>query len=572
MVTARFRYKYNRNIAIIGCFVHFMCRFDTVHVGHLYERQYERQQQLLEYQRYIEREQEIAAALYEKIILSGFVESPNLKYLHSSMSLFNGDVLLSAMTPSGQHNILLGDFTGHGLSASIGVGPTAEVFYGMTRKGFDVQEIVSEINSKLHRLLPVDMFFGDMDECKYFRFVESPNLKYLHSSMSLFNGDVLLSAMTPSGQHNILLGDFTGHGLSASIGVGPTAEVFYGMTRKGFDVQEIVSEINSKLHRLLPVDMFFAACLISLDGQFGSLSICSGGLPDHYLYNHKKGSLRSIPSFNLPLGIVSSDQLDPNVQHYSVTKNDRFYCLTDGVIETENRHGKQFGSRRLEECLIQTEAIQQSGFENIRDALDGFREGLGQQDDITLVEVSCDRELLVAGKQDSNQSRQDVKPRRWRTAMEFHASTLKEINPVPIVVNALMQIQELQTHREPIFMVISELFANALDHGLLSLDASIKSTENGVAKYFELRDQRLESLEDGMIKVVVSHQPIEGNAGRLVIRVEDSGEGFDYKNKSAIEREGINNSERGVALVRKLCRSVEFQGAGNRVKAVYEWS
>ena len=215
----------------------------VLRVKNLYQQQYDKQQKLLVYQQQVEREQQIAASLYETIIKSGFVESPNLRSLHSAMSLFNGDVLLSAKTPSGQHYVLLGDFTGHGLSASIGVGPTAEVFYGMTRKGFRIQEIIIEI--------------------------------------------------------------------------------------------------NRKLFKLLPVDIFLAACLVSLDGPSKTLSVFTGGLPDHYLYDTKRREVRTITSSNLPLGIVNSDQFQPTVRYFDITPDDNFYCFTDGVIETENRNGDQ---------------------------------------------------------------------------------------------------------------------------------------------------------------------------------------------------------------------------------------
>ena len=37
---------------------------------------------------------------------------------------------------------------------------------------------------------------------------------------------------------HVLLGDFTGHGLPAAVGAMPLAEVFYGMTAKGYGLPE----------------------------------------------------------------------------------------------------------------------------------------------------------------------------------------------------------------------------------------------------------------------------------------------------------------------------------------------
>ena len=442
-------------------------------VKNLYQQQYDNRQNLLGYQQQIEREQEIAASLYETIIKSGFVDSPNLQLLHSAMSFFNGDVLLSAFTPLGQHYVLLGDFTGHGLSASIGVGPTAEVFYGMTDKGFGIQEIVAEINRKLFRLLPVELFFG--------------------------------------------------------------------------------------------------ACLVSLDPHSNTLSVFTGGLPDHYLHNSKTGVVRTIPSSNLPLGIVNSGQLNPKLDRYDVDGDDKLYFFTDGVIETENRNGDQFGQAAVLECIESLRVAGRTGFESIRQTLTEFRGDLAQQDDVTLAELSCDSRLLRTEPQCSSYVGSKIVATRWKISMEFHATTLKEVDPVPVIVHALMEIQELKAHRESIFMIVSELFSNALEYGLLGLDGKLKSRPDGIIKYLEMREQGLQGLTEGAIKVTVSHKPIDGG-GRMTIRMQDSGAGFNFQDSLESLNGQQSDAKLGLGLLKKLCRSIEFLHNGSHVKAIYDWT
>lgn len=442
-------------------------------VKNLYQQQYDNRQKLLGFQQQIEREQEIAASLYETIIKSGFVDSPNLQLLHSAMSFFNGDVLLSAFTPLGQHYVLLGDFTGHGLSASIGVGPTAEVFYGMTQKGFGLQEIVSEINRKLFKLLPVDIFCG--------------------------------------------------------------------------------------------------ACLVSFDPHSSTLSVFTGGLPDHYLYNSKTGVVRTIPSSNLPLGIVNSDKLNPKLNRYDVDGADKLYFFTDGVIETENRDGDQFGQAAVLECLESLCVAGPTGFESIRQVVTEFRGDLAQQDDVTLAELSCDSRLLRTEPQCSNYVGSEIVATRWKISMEFHATTLKEIDPVPVIVHALMEIQQLKAHRESIFTIVSELFNNALEYGLLGLDRKLRSKPDGIIKYLELREQKLQGLIEGAIKVTLSHKPINAG-GRMTIRMQDSGAGFNFQDLLENVKSQQSEVKLGLELLRSLCRSVEFFHNGSHVKAVYEWT
>ena len=90
-------------------------------------------------------EQEAAKAVFDNVAHLGCLSANNIRYLISPLAVFNGDVLLAARQPSGAMNLLLGDFTGHGLPAAIGALPLAEIFYGMTAKGFGVRDIIREI-------------------------------------------------------------------------------------------------------------------------------------------------------------------------------------------------------------------------------------------------------------------------------------------------------------------------------------------------------------------------------------------------------------------------------------------
>ena len=396
-------------------------------------------------------------------------------------------------------------------------------------------------------------------------FLETPNLRYSLSPMALFNGDVLLSAKGPGNQLYCLLGDFTGHGISASVGAGPTAEIFYGMVQKGFGAVEILTEINRKMYKLLPVNMFLAATLVILNPETKILTMITCGLPDHYLVNRRSGAIRSISSSNLPLGITSAFALQE--QHFEVTGDDFLYMFTDGVIESEDLRGEQFGAERVTCCLERSAA---AGFNLIKQELQRHCRELRQQDDITLVALQCDVETVPWKTAKQQDKHGQIAPLTWKTSMEFHVTMLHQVNPVPVMVNSLVEVQGLHSQRESIFIIVSELFANALEHGLLQLDSQLKGTSEGFIQYFQLREERLRTAIDGRIKVSFDHQAID-SGGRLVIRVQDSGKGFDSSKVYSRIDDNTGYFGRGIQLVKKLCREVEYSGDGNRVKAVYEW-
>ena len=103
-------------------------------------------------------EQLVAKKVYDNVAHMGCLDQHNIKHVLSPMSVFNGDVLLSARKPSGGLILFLGDFTGHGLPAAIGAMPLSEIFYSMVAKGFGTESILHEINLKLKSILPVGFF------------------------------------------------------------------------------------------------------------------------------------------------------------------------------------------------------------------------------------------------------------------------------------------------------------------------------------------------------------------------------------------------------------------------------
>ncbi|WP_165873456.1 ATP-binding protein [Parasulfuritortus cantonensis] len=121
------------------------------------------------------------------------------------------------------------------------------------------------------------------------------------------------------------------------------------------------------------------------------------------------------------------------------------------------------------------------------------------------------------------------------------------------------------------FLIVSELFNNALDHGVLGLDSRTKSLEGGFERYLEERERRLAELNDGVIDIGF-HLHMADQRPFLDIQVRDSGRGFDYHayidapddDQSLYQTHG-----RGIRLVKTLCEEVTYKDNGNRVFARY---
>jgi anti-sigma regulatory factor (Ser/Thr protein kinase) len=229
-----------------------------------------------------------------------------------------------------------------------------------------------------------------------------------------------------------------------------------------------------------------------------------------------------------------------------------------------------FGQQRLEAHLAQNRNANLL-FEAICSDLTAFRTGEQQCDDITLIEITCDAALAAGGGKNVASPRVTPTPVHWQMTLELGADTLQTIDPLPHVMQTLMEIQGLHEHRGRLYTILAELFTNALDHGLLRLDSTLKHTPQGFGEYYAARDKRLAALRQGRITIAVAHTP-RHTGGQLTLRIEDSGPGFDYHRLLPDLTHNTTHSGRGIPLVRALCQALVYHGRGNCVEAVYVWA
>jgi len=415
-------------------------------------------------------------------------------------------------------------------------------------------------------------------------FIDFSNIKYLISPISVFNGDLLIVAKNLAGGQYIVLGDFTGHGLKAAVGAIPVSDLIYAMSAKGFPIEKILYEINNKLHKILPTDVFFCCCFIELDTKHNQLRVWNGGMPDVYIYNNIKNSIRRIKSNHLPLGIIQKDKYDWNVETLDICEDDLIVLYSDGLLEYTNVKKEMFGEENLEKCFIDNKDPGNL-FDEIQESLKRFCNGVLQKDDITLVEISFNAPKSqltpsITGS-NSNSTETDNAPveteqkstlRQWKLVMEFNAIVLRIADPIPMLMQLVLEKPEFEKFKGEIYTILSELVNNSLDHGIMGLDSSLKQKPDGFAKYYNERQNTLSQLDKGYLKIDMEHTPYK-KGGKFIFKIEDSGSGFDYNevlSRPADVNPGIF-SGRGILLLKSLCHKLIYKGIGNNVEAVYLW-
>ena len=429
------------------------------------------------------------------------------------------------------------------------------------------RDLIAENNE--HMLQEQQVAKTVFDNVAHLGCLHAKNIKHLLSPLSVFNGDVLLACQKPSGGMHVLLGDFTGHGLPAAIGAMPIAEIFYGMTNKGFAMTDVLREINQKLKQILPVGFFCCACMIDMSFARGDVEVWIGGLPEAVIYK-ANGELIKIASNHLPLGVLTASRFATETYRYEMSEGDRIFMWSDGIIEARNIDGDMFGEERLYD-VYQDVTDPSQIFSNIKQQVNNFIGEGERDDDLTIVEVEMVAEDKLGVDVDSRLSKSAVMgPVDWRLSYELRGETLKDFNPLPLLLHVIMEVPGLRLFSGQVYTVLAELTSNALEHGVLKLDSSLKATSEGFAQYYALRAQRLTALDDAWVRITIDHQP-ENSGGVMSIKIEDSGEGFDYTGFKEAKMDIDRYSGRGIPLLVSLCRRFEYMGAGNVVEAEFAW-
>lgn len=404
--------------------------------------------------------------------------------------------------------------------------------------------------------------------------LDEPFIRHLISPLAVFNGDVLLAERNPAGDLYLLLGDFTGHGLTAAVGALPLSDIFYGMTQKGFTASEILREANRKLAAILPKGYFCCATLVAISFHKGTLEFWNGGLPPGYLLRPGSAEVTQLESRHLPLGILGDDRFEAGTEVMEMACGDRLVMCTDGIVEARNESGEAFGFDRFHAAALgapaRGAAPAASPFERLKREVYAHIGGTGRDDDLTLVEVTMvPAEEAVRPPPALDYPTEGSE--QWRLSYELGPATLRSSNPLPLLQQMLMEFPRLRRQSGAIYTVLSELYSNALEHGLLGLDSGLKRSARGFAEYYAARERGLAEL-DGWMRFDFRCE-VTGPCGRLQVTVTDSGDGFDHERQlaeaGAAEVRGYHG--RGLQLLRRLCQSLTYQGRGNQVEAVFAW-
>jgi len=384
-----------------------------------------------------------------------------------------------------------------------------------------------------------------------------------------FSGDLICAARTPDNILHLLLADATGHGLPAALTAIPIASAFYRMTEKGFPIASIAREMNLKLREFLPADRFVAATLAAINVNDQVVEVWNGGNPSALLIAENGALLKEWRSRHPPLGVLPAAAFSEQIEAIGYQEDCNLLICSDGLWEAENAEGRRIERDRILALFAATGREQHLA--GLQALVQNHLAGAPALDDISglLAWIPIERRSLprVAAQPERSHL---VHSGEWHLAVSYWAEELKSLDVVPALLDLICQVPVLKPHKGSLFIILSELYNNALDHGLLGLDSSLKAG-GGFELYMQQREASLARLSEGRIDMSFWLHSTD-NESVLDIKVSDTGPGFDYTRyldeESLLKQTALPHG-RGLALIRSLCSQLRYAGNGNQVIARY---
>ncbi len=144
------------------------------------------------------------------------------------------------------------------------------------------------------------------------------------------------------------LGDICGKGLAAGMWTTHLVGLVRAQTARSSATEKIVTAVNREICRMPLIRPLASLFLAKLDPGTGRLEYCSAGHPPAYLLR-ADGELESLTDGGLLLGAIEDAKYDRG--SIQLNAGDMLVVYSDGIIESRDQDGEEFGYAHLESQL-----------------------------------------------------------------------------------------------------------------------------------------------------------------------------------------------------------------------------
>jgi len=192
----------------------------------------------------------------------------------------------------------------------------------------------------------------------------------------------------PDNRFGIAVADVCGHDVGAAI-LMTSVRAFLHMAVAGYrSPAELLNIVNQYITRDCSRSGRFTS-MFFLEISPGSRSLCwvRAGHEPALFFDSAARTFSLLEGPGLVLGVDQKHRYQ-NSSREKINRDDIIIIVTDGIRESKNSNGEMFGQLRLEKTILDSSSKTAESIKNdIISAVTSFREGISQEDDITLVVV-----------------------------------------------------------------------------------------------------------------------------------------------------------------------------------------
>ncbi len=221
--------------------------------------------------------------------------------------------------------------------------------------------------------------------------VEGYDLIGISFSCYEIGGDYYDFIRRPDDKLIITLGDVSGKGTAAALLMSSLHAAIHAQACVQTSLTQTISAVNLYLAENIPSNRFVTLFYSELDAESGTLAYLNAGhnpplIVRRPAHEGEPKAHEQLDAGGIPLGISSDAQYEEHTTRLDA--GDILVIYSDGVSETANSEGTEFGIERLRETIIANMDLTAAALrDRIESALTKFAGGTRTADDVTLIIV-----------------------------------------------------------------------------------------------------------------------------------------------------------------------------------------
>jgi len=223
-------------------------------------------------------------------------------------------------------------------------------------------------------------------------------LEAFYRAAQQVGGDLYDVVDIGEGRYCLVVADVSGKGVPASLVMSVLRTAIRIHAKGSGSARDTLIQVNEHLVGNIPSGLFVTVMLAVYHSKSRSMKLVSAGHNPLLYFHASDQSITQINPKGMPLGLSSTlredfaDRLEEIT--LSLSDGDSFFMFTDGITESTNRDGKQFGIERTIKFLSdafkaeQPRDLSSVSFDLVQQ-IDSFTGTGKQHDDITFLLARC---------------------------------------------------------------------------------------------------------------------------------------------------------------------------------------